>query len=189
VTNPVLIEEIKQHVIDESGVLIAPSIMETEEPRRTRDERWKNVTPRQVSSKPEDYTPKKTFQNIVGKSRKIPGAFKGKLRTQTENVKCPLCKHRTEYNVLIVHIQVSHPGLNPKKVMAEFNRNYRKGKPETHWEQNRDVNGPVQNHESLKQSQDETRDGGKYMGHMRRENGKFGSLPLYDDYSDEADAE
>jgi hypothetical protein len=32
-------------------------------------------------------------------------------------------------------------------------------------------------------------DGGKYLGHIRRDaNGQFGSLPLYDDYSEESDA-
>lgn len=30
--------------------------------------------------------------------------------------------------------------------------------------------------------------GGKNLGYLARENGKFGSLPLYDDYSDESDA-
>lgn len=36
--------------------------------------------------------------------------------------------------------------------------------------------------------EDHEPDGGKYMGWNRRENGKFGSMPLYDDYSDESDA-
>jgi len=40
------------------------------------------------------------------------------------------------------------------------------------------------------QSHDEPMDGGKYLGHMEREwDGKFGSLPLYDDHNDEADAD
>ena len=44
--------------------------------------------------------------------------------------------------------------------------------------------------EELRQSFDETRYGDKYLGQMRREfEGKFGSLPLYDDYGDEANAD
>ncbi|MBU6362340.1 MAG: hypothetical protein KGS46_20205 [Chloroflexi bacterium] len=44
--------------------------------------------------------------------------------------------------------------------------------------------------ESLWQSSDESSYGDKYLGHMQREwDGKFGSLPLYDDYGDEADAD
>lgn len=40
------------------------------------------------------------------------------------------------------------------------------------------------------QSHDEKMYGDKYLGQMRRESdGKFGSLPLYDDYSDEANAD
>lgn len=106
---------------------------------------------------------------------------------QPNLVKCPLCKHRTQYNVLFVHIQVSHPEKNPKIVMAEFNREYEKKKSEDKID--RELNGLVKDYEKLKQSQDESRDGGKYLGYMSRENGKFGSLPLYDDYSDESDSE
>jgi hypothetical protein len=36
---------------------------------------------------------------------------------------------------------------------------------------------------------DETSYADKHLGHMRREGGQFGSLPLYDDYGDESDAE
>ena len=43
--------------------------------------------------------------------------------------------------------------------------------------------------EAFRQSQAETSFGGKYLGQMRREfDGKFGSLPLYDDYDDESEA-
>ena len=42
----------------------------------------------------------------------------------------------------------------------------------------------------LRQSDHESSYGDKYVGQSRREwDGKFGSLPLYDDYGDEADAE
>lgn len=104
-------------------------------------------------------------------------------------VKCPLCKHKAFYNVLFTHIQVSHPEVNPKIVMAKFNRVYRnkdKG-DKTKYEQ--EMDNMIKDYEKLKQSQDESRDGGKYLGFMRRESGKFGSLPLYDDYSDESNAE
>jgi hypothetical protein len=41
--------------------------------------------------------------------------------------------------------------------------------------------------ESFLQSHDETRFGGKYLGQVRREgDGKFGSLPLFEDHDDEA---
>ena len=36
---------------------------------------------------------------------------------------------------------------------------------------------------------DEPRDGSKNLGHMARENGRFGSYPLHDDYDDESDAD
>lgn len=123
--------------------------------------------------------------------RQVEGRFESAqdedFSNQPNLVKCPLCKHRTQYNVLFVHIQVSHPEKNPKIAMAEFNREYEKKKSEDKID--RELNGLVKDYEKLKQSQDESRDGGKYLGYMSRENGKFGSLPLYDDYSDESDSE
>jgi hypothetical protein len=104
-------------------------------------------------------------------------------------VKCPLCKHRAAYKVLFTHLQVSHPEINPKIVMAKFNRvnsHNARGNLSRYQEE---LNDLVKDYERLKQGLDEHRDGGKYMGHMRREHGRFGSLPLYDDYSDESDAE
>jgi len=99
---------------------------------------------------------------------------------------CPLCKHRTQYNVLIVHIQMAHAEKNPKMVMAEYNRELRKRNDEEKIE--KEMDQLVSEHEKLQQLHDEPRDAGKYMGFMIRENGKFGSLPLQDDYSDESDA-
>ncbi|HNE04990.1 MAG TPA: hypothetical protein PLT08_10760 [Anaerolineales bacterium] len=104
-------------------------------------------------------------------------------------VKCPLCKHKTFYNVLFTHIQVSHPEVNPKIMMAKFNKVYRNKNTLSNSNYEKEINEVVKEYEKLKQGQDETRDGGKYLGFMRRESGKFGSLPLYDDYSDDADAE
>ena len=100
---------------------------------------------------------------------------------------CPLCKHRTQYNVLFVHIQVSHPEKNPKLVMAEYNREHKKRYKEEKIE--KEMGQLVSEYEKLKQSHDEPRDAGKYLGFMIRENGRFGSLPLHDNYSDESNSE
>lgn len=35
---------------------------------------------------------------------------------------------------------------------------------------------------------DDGRDGSKYIGQFARENGRYGSMPMHDDYSDEGDA-
>ncbi len=47
----------------------------------------------------------------------------------------------------------------------------------------RDINLQGQ---ALRQSFEDSSYGDKGLGHMRREQGKFGSLPLYDDYSEES---
>lgn len=43
-------------------------------------------------------------------------------------------------------------------------------------------------YEAWKQEFYEPRDVGKHSGHMIRENGRFGSLPIYDDHGDDSDA-
>ncbi len=260
VRNSELIQQVKHYVIDESGVLINPDLLDTGEHRKSRDERLSHVT-----TQPPHLAPNNTFAKIAVKRKKTPGnsnvntvfeanakqrklddalekandskrpahiqcpeckatiksakferhlakahprvyrlAFyektgdrlqlsktgKNEHSTKEGNlVKCPLCEHRTQYNVLFVHIQVSHPEVNPKIVMAKFNQVYKGNKPIEKDRYENELNELVKERERLKQGQDEPRDGGKYMGHMRREQGKFGSLPLYDDYSDEADAE
>ena len=54
----------------------------------------------------------------------------------------------------------------------------------------RETNGERTKLEALRQSDYESRFGEKYVGQSHREwDGKFGSIPLHDDYGDEADAE
>ena len=45
-----------------------------------------------------------------------------------------------------------------------------------------------QHKEDLLRERAENEYGGKYLGHMQREHGRFGSLPLYDDYGEESGA-
>jgi cold shock protein len=80
---------------------------------------------------------------------------------------CPQCKK--SFTNLKKHIAKKHPKS-------------RKGSQTT--SQNRSLDS-----EKMLQSNDESRDGGKYLGFISREDGKFGSLPLYDDYGDESNAE
>jgi len=54
----------KKHVITESGAVVDADLLQAGEPRRSREERWKNVSPGRVSAKPEDYAPKNIFQAI-----------------------------------------------------------------------------------------------------------------------------
>jgi hypothetical protein len=48
---------------------------------------------------------------------------------------------------------------------------------------------PTDLHEqSLRQSFEDHHFGGKGLGHFRREEGRFGTMPLYNDYGEESDA-
>ena len=58
----------KKHVITESGVLVNADLLEAGEPRKSREERWKNIPP-----KPQDYAPKNTFQAIGEGQNRISG--------------------------------------------------------------------------------------------------------------------
>jgi hypothetical protein len=44
-------------------------------------------------------------------------------------VNCPLCKQLTEYNALLVHIQVNHTHVDSKIVMSKFKRAYKSNQP------------------------------------------------------------
>jgi hypothetical protein len=135
--------------------------------------------------------PKRVFKkkrNIEWNSISHP-AEKTDLYQEANLVKCPLCKHRTQYNVLFVHLQVSHPEVNPKIVMSKFNKVNRSKDYANLSRYQDELQEIVKDYERLRQGLDEPRDGSKHVGHMRREwNGQFGSFPLHDDYGDEAEA-
>lgn len=191
VQNANLIEEIKHRVIDESGILVNPDMLQADEHRRSRDERLQNVAVQSKRpSKPIDHSSKSAFQSIAESGNRIPGAYKGKKQlTGGSEISCPICRLPIQYSVMFVHIEVRHPHANPKIVMSRLNKLLRSNEPSERRKLEQDLNELAKEYERLRQSQDESRDGGKYLGHMRRERGKFGSLPLYDDYSDESSAE
>lgn len=100
---------------------------------------------------------------------------------------CPICNRSMIYQELYDHIQANHPKENPKIILAKFKQVIRQRMGSSDYV---DIsNKPVNLEEAFSQSDDETRYAGKYLGYMRRESGKFGSLPLYDDYDDESNSE
>jgi hypothetical protein len=109
---------------------------------------------------------------------------------------CPLCTSKLQPAVLKDHFARRHPYASldnwqpprPQKTIRRQNGKGQLKRPEKAglgWKEDQ-----IHALEALRQSFDETRDGSKGLGHMRREwNGQFGSFPLYDDYGDESDAE
>jgi hypothetical protein len=59
------------YVLTEGGVLVNADLLQAEEPRKSRAERWKNVSRERVSAKPQDYAPQNAFQAINGEQNKI----------------------------------------------------------------------------------------------------------------------
>lgn len=88
--------------------------------------------------------------------------------------KCSVCGFKLRPNTLKKHMQECHPQPKSKK---------KRSKNRASNSQHRVKRGK---NESLEQASSERRYCGKYLGYMRRENGRFGSLPLYDDYDDES---
>lgn len=99
-------------------------------------------------------------------------------------VKCDFCNSFVRRDRLTMHKTRVHPAH-----AAQSNQ-----KPSSIIEHSKiQVNSPVTKdtrEQSVIQSDRETIFGDKYVGQYRREfDGKFGSIPLHDDYNDEADAE
>lgn len=66
----------KKYVITEGGVVVSVDLLQAEAPRRPREERWRNVSP-----KPQDYAPKNTFQAIAQGPDKISSLIQRRKKT------------------------------------------------------------------------------------------------------------
>ncbi len=74
-----------------------------------------------------------------------------KLYKQSNLVKCPLCQQMMQYDVLYVHIQVSHPEIDSKLVMTKFKRLYKNKDRSVQHRYEEEMNGLLQRYEKLKQ--------------------------------------
>jgi len=94
-------------------------------------------------------------------------------RAPRELVSCPTHHATVQKDKLAVHMRKVHGVLTMRDRRASLET--RSTTPRTWLDRASDV--LLDEHEQ---------DGGRYLGFMARENCKFGSLPLYDDYSDGA---
>jgi len=116
--------------------------------------------------------------------------------------KCPVCeaklleKNLGKHQRKIHGIEVSSrsaPGQasERKKVLGNVKKAKRRktSLPSSAGGRRTGTGRPTDLHEQrLHQSYEDQHFGGKGLGHFRREEGRFGSLPLYDDYGEESDA-
>ena len=102
--------------------------------------------------------------------------------TSAHHVRCSECKQSVHQDRLQAHMRKVH-GIWVKR--NEKNR-YRTVTGRTRSHSSRTSSQDRLSRQQLEQSSDEPFDGGKYLGHIKRENGPFGTLPLYDDYGDES---
>jgi hypothetical protein len=71
----------KKYVITDGGVVVRVDLLQPEEPRKSRAERWRNVSREHVSAKPHDYAPKNIFQAIGTGPDKISSPIQRRKKT------------------------------------------------------------------------------------------------------------
>ena len=125
----------KKYVITDSGVVVNADLLQAEEPRKSRAERWKNISRDQVSAKPQDYAPKNTFQAIGQGQNKISSPIrkrkkildgsvpistewlemslylleKARTSRQVRTINCPICMAITLSIRFKKHLVNEHP--------------------------------------------------------------------------------
>lgn len=103
-------------------------------------------------------------------------------RPSKRHYQCPFCSHHARLSRLKKHLKESHGVMSyypsKKKTSGESRKQERRTD---------ELERFVNNTDELDIVNDDDADyGGKYLGHMRRESGKFGSLPLYEDHDEES---
>jgi len=111
--------------------------------------------------------------------RRARSSSKPKLAMSIKQVSCPHCGSLVHPEHLDSHIAQKHSGPYLGKASREKAGRRRKGGT-----QGRTSTPPA----SFGQSFLDPNDGGRSLSESRRENGRFGSLPLYDSFDDESNA-
>ena len=125
----------KKYVITDSGFIVNVDLLQAEEPRTPREERWRNVSRAQVSTKPQDYAPKNTFQAMAQEPNKISSPIrrvkkaldgsvpisrewleistylleKARTSRQVRTINCPICMAVTLSIKFQEHLVNEHP--------------------------------------------------------------------------------
>ncbi len=100
---------------------------------------------------------------------------------------CKICHCQLIHGDLDSHMLHAHPAVfarQPRPVVAPVS-----SKPTvTHGATRGTVVRPEAQSPEPRSFADDGRDGSKHIGHFAREHGRYGSMPMHDDYSDEGDA-
>ena len=130
---------------------------------------------------------------IPNQSKPSPELSRPIVHNHIVLVKCPHCMTSIRPDRLEKHIQTKCPKHTKKATRSDQfeSSQVKTAKPKNSISHVNQTAEEIRiGKESLWQSSDESSYGDKYLGYMQREwDGKFGSLPLYDDYGDEADAD
>ncbi|MCE7987217.1 MAG: hypothetical protein DYG89_39100 [Caldilinea sp. CFX5] len=119
------------------------------------------------------------------KTRSAMPAKSGK--TSQPLTACPVCGVAVGERRLAKHLRKVHPTHASQAHEAKV---VKQKTPQQNEQSQRQSTTRQQQLAEFEQAFHESRFGDKYVGLSRREgNGRFGSLPLYDDYSDDADTD
>jgi hypothetical protein len=128
--------------------------------------------------------------NMPKPKSKFKPRFKGRKRSK--KIKCLYCNSIVNEKNIERHIRKVHPGEQPlssatkkAELQNRRGRNSKSDRPHLVPEGQEGNMG-----EAFRQAFNEKRDGSKDFAHFRRQwDGKYGSHPLHDDYSDESNAD
>lgn len=109
------------------------------------------------------------------KAIRLPG-------TDAHHERCPECNSLIPRHKFQAHLRKMHDIW----LKRDERNHYRKVGRRTRGQSSRASASDRLSRQQLEQSSDEPFDGGKHWGHIERENGRFGTFPLYDDYSEES---
>jgi hypothetical protein len=132
---------------------------------------------------------RKVHQQDSVTSSMPPSSETEKKANQKGTIFCHICNLSVKRSKLAQHLLTFHKQNSPVPSTPERTTKNKKSSGQRN-QMSSDLGADSKNRAALDQSFYETRFGGKYMGQIRREgSGRFGSLPLYDDYGDDADAD
>lgn len=112
--------------------------------------------------------------------------------TPNQIVQCPRCLVKIASKRLDKHMKTYHSegtsnlGQNRGKAVSRTNHGKNIKNQQYNDRSSEPINAVIKN-EDVRDSFDDLQDGSKYWGFMRREQGRYGSFPMFDDYSEESE--
>ncbi|NIM95044.1 MAG: hypothetical protein GTO18_15200 [Anaerolineales bacterium] len=178
---------VRNFTVDESGALVPKGVLQGLKSHKQKRCFSGQIKPRATEGRGDVFAKLRADfrknKDIRKRKEAERATLTRKKRTPPITV-CPECRCKVRYDRLEKHLRKVHKLVLDKesdKSLAITKSGEVSGKTGGHSKHSRNVAG-----EQVGQERDDPIYGGKYLGWYRREQGKFGSLPLYEDHDDES---